>query len=154
MLWPAARRSERANSYMVYLILACIASAVFLLGLLRRDRVSLGLPVAYMFSLLLIHVPGAFAHLVSGGFLLNSNLVEISMRFTAVAAACFVAGVLLARFRTRKAPERNLADCQRFCWFCLLGGWFFIYGLSFLSKIPSLGAVVYEGGAIWMLGTL
>ena len=48
---------------MTFLIFICLAAFLGLLRLLRRDRVSLGLPVAYLYSLLLIHVPGAFAHI-------------------------------------------------------------------------------------------
>ena len=47
---------------MTLLIFVCLAAFFSLLQLLRRDRVSLGLPIAYLYSLLLIHVPGAFAH--------------------------------------------------------------------------------------------
>ena len=43
---------------------------------------------------------------------------------------------------------------QRFWVFCLLGGWLFTYGLSPLGQIPSLGAAVEKGGAVWMLGVM
>src|SRR5436190_22868818 len=79
---------------MIPLILLCIASVICLLWLLRKNRISLGLPVAYLFSLLLIHVPGAFAHVVGGDSLPNSDLVEVSMRFTAIGSICFVLGVV------------------------------------------------------------
>ena len=49
---------------MTFLVFICLAAFLWLLQLLRRDRVSLGLPIAYLYSLLLIHVPGAFAHIV------------------------------------------------------------------------------------------
>ena len=41
-----------------------------------------------------------------------------------------------------------------FCYFCLLGGWAFVYVLSPLHRIPSVGAVVDEAGALWMLGVM
>ena len=35
-----------------------------------------------------------------------------------------------------------------------MAGWIFTYGLSFLRSIPSLGAVVENGGGIWILGVM
>jgi len=139
---------------MTSLILLCIGSLVCLLWLLRKDRISLGLPVAYLFSLLLIHVPGAFAHVVGGDILPNSDLVEVSMRFTAVGSICFVFGVWSARYFSSRIMIRPAVAHHRFWWFCLFGGWFVVYGLSSLNRIPSLGAAVNQGGAIWMLGVL
>lgn len=122
--------------------------------LLRRDGTSLGLPIAYLYSLLLIHVPGAFANIVGRDFLRNSDLIEIAMRFTAFGSLCFVVGVWLARSSAHTVSISRKADRPRFCWFCLIGGWSLIYGLSPLFRIPSISAAVHEGGAIWMLGAL
>jgi hypothetical protein len=139
---------------MIFLILICLVALLWLLWLLRRDRLSLGLPIAYLYSLLLIHVPGAFAHIVGRDFLLNSDLIEVGMRFTALGSMCFVAGVWLARSSSPKMLIRREANRQHFWWFCLLGGWSCIYGLSPLYQIPSVSAAVDKGGAIWMLGVL
>ena len=141
---------------MTFLIFICLAAFLLLLWLLRRDRVSLGLPIAYLYSLLLIHVPGAFAHIAGRDFLLHSDLIEIGMRFTALGSICFVAGVWWARFRSSFVvmPIRREADRDHFWWFCLFGGWSLIYGLSPLYQIPSLSAAVGKGGAIWMLGVM
>jgi hypothetical protein len=139
---------------MTFLIFVCLAAFLWLLQLLRRDRVSLGLPIAYLYSLLLIHVPGAFAHIVGRDFLFNSDLIEIGMRFTALASMCFVAGVWLARSSTPRMPIRQEEDRHQFWWFCLLGGWSCIYGLSPLYEIPSVSAAVDKGGGIWMLGVM
>jgi len=139
---------------MMLLILVCLAAFSWLLWILRRHRLSLGLPIAYLFSLLLIHVPGAFAHIAGRDFLLNSDLVELAMRFTAVGSICFVAGVWLA---SRSAPRVSFCpdvDRPHFWWFCLFGGWACIYGLSPLYEIPSVSAAVEKGGAIWMLGVM
>jgi hypothetical protein len=139
---------------MTFLIFICLAAFLWLLGLLRRDRVSLGLPIAYLYSLLLIHVPGAFAHIAGRDFLLHSDLIEIGMRFTALGSMCFVAGVWLAHSSAPKMPIRREADCDHFWWFCLFGGWSLIYGLSPLYQIPSVSAAVEKGGGIWMLGVM
>lgn len=139
---------------MTFSIFVCLAAVFWLLWLLRRDRVSLGLPIAYLYSLLLIHVPGAFAHVVGDGFLSNSDLTETSMGFTAIGSMCFVAGVYLARSSAPRMPIWCAADRHHFWSFCLLGGWFFVYGLSPFYQIPSVGAAVGKGAGIWMLGVL
>jgi hypothetical protein len=139
---------------MTFWIFVCLAACLWLLWLLRRDRVSLGLPIAYLYSLLLIHVPGAFAHVVGRDLLFHSDLIEIAMRFTALGSVCFVAGVWLARSSTPRMPIRREADRHHFWWFCLFGGWSCIYGLSPLYHIPSVSAAVDKGGGIWMLGVM
>ncbi|HVM99023.1 MAG TPA: hypothetical protein VMT68_02325 [Caulobacteraceae bacterium] len=139
---------------MIYSMLACLAALAALLWMLRAERLSLGLPFAYLASLLLIHVPGAFAHWVGESMLDGGEYVVIGIRYTAIGAVCFVAGVWLARravpIRARPGP----ADRADFARFCLIGGWVFVYGLTALARVPSLGAVIDTGGSIWMLGVL
>jgi hypothetical protein len=139
---------------MTFSILVCLAAFFGLLWMLRADRVSLGLPIAYLCSLLLIHVPGAFAHAVNDGFLYGSDLVEIGIDFTAIGSICFVAGVWLARFRKPQVSMPPGGDHYAFWFFCLIGGWIFTFGLGFLRDIPSVGAAVINGGAVWMLGVM
>ena len=81
---------------MTLLIVICVASFGWLIRLLRQDRCSLGLPVAYLFSLLLIQVPGALATMFSSNLRFESGITEVGMRFVAVASVCFVIGVWLA----------------------------------------------------------
>jgi hypothetical protein len=139
---------------MIVPILICVAAFLALLAMLRRGQLSLGLPLAYLALLLLIHVPGALAHVVGEQFLGNTEYVTTGIWYTAIGVACFVVGVWVARATTR--PNRTLvaADRRGFATFCLVGGWIFVYGLAPLSRIPSLGAAIANGGAIWMLGTL
>src|SRR5437667_12808694 len=101
---------------MILLIFICLAALLWLLWILRRDTVSLGLPIAYLYSLLLIHVPGAFAHIDGRDFLLNSDLVEIAMRFTALGSICFVAGVWLARRSSPRSSFCQDVDRPHFWW--------------------------------------
>jgi hypothetical protein len=139
---------------MIVDILACLASLAVLLQILRRRQPSLGLPLAYLASLLLIHVPGAFAHLIGGGMLKGTEYVEIGIRYTAIGAVCYVVGVWIAR-RMIPAPRAAApANRRDFAVFCLIGGWVFVYGLSVLARVPSLGAAINSGGAVWMLGAL
>jgi hypothetical protein len=139
---------------MTLSILVCIASLFVLLWLLRRDQLSLGLPIAYLGSLLLIHVPGAFAHVATGDRLQGNEYVAIGIFYTAIGCVCFVAGVWLARASIHPPAPPRRADRRAFAYFCLIGGWGFVYGLAPLSHVTSIGAVVETGGAIWMLGTM
>jgi hypothetical protein len=139
---------------MIVSLLVCLAAFLLLLLLLRRDQVSLGLPVAYLSSLLLIHVPGALAHVLAPTLRLGSEWTRIGIGYAATGAACFVAGVWLARWSIPEFSPHKTADRRRFRLFCLMGGWLFVYALSPLHSIPSVGALVDEGGAIWMLGVL
>lgn len=136
-------------------IVVCVAAFLALLWLLRRNQVSLGLPIAYLYLLLLIHVPGAFAHVVGSDFLINTDLVQIAMRFVAIGAVCFVLGVWAARRRSPPiVPFIGNPDRKGFFLFCLIVGWISTFGLSPLYSIPSISAAVLQGGAIWMLGVL
>ena len=139
---------------MEYSIGVCIAAFFCLLWILRRSSVSLGLPVAYLFLLLLIHVPGAYAHLVTN-WLPFTDVVEFGIYFTAIGTVSFVAGVWAVRiFKLRPKPAMPDFDERAFSIFCLFGGWFFTYALSPLQAFPSIGAAVERAGAIWMLGVM
>lgn len=141
---------------MAWSIAICIASFLVLLVMLRSDGASLGLPIAYLFSLLLIHVPGAYVHLVTT-FLNYTNFVETGIALTAVGAVSFVAGVAAVWLLPipRRPPARPATpDEHTFTIFCLAGGWLFTYAMSSLNSIPSLGAAVDRAGSIWMLGVL
>jgi hypothetical protein len=140
----------------------CITAYFVLLWVLRKDSVSLGLPFAYLSLLLLNHLPGAFVQLVDDQFMGHRHEIEIGIRLTAIGAVCFVLGVWLARARTAEAranPVQRTSvtwfeEDRPYWWFCVLGGWLFSFGLTPLRHLPSIGAVVYNGGAIWMLGVL
>ena len=122
--------------------------------MLRSHRVSLGLPVAYLSLLLIDHVPGAFVHALGEGAMANTGAVEIGIRLTAIGSVCFVAGVWLAGFGSANIPTQGTADRNRFWLFCFVGGYILSYGLSFLRSVPSVGAVVENAGAIWVLGVM
>jgi hypothetical protein len=135
-------------------IYICLAAFVWLVSMARSDRISLGLPVAYLSLLLVNHVPGAFAHAFGEGFLADTGVVEIGIRFTAIGSVCFVGGVWLARFGNANILIQRPADRNRFWFFCLIGGSIFTYGLSSLRSVPTLAAVVENGGGIWILGVM
>jgi len=143
-------------------IAVCMAGLFVLLFLLRRNGPSLALPFAYLSLLLLNHVPGAFAPIMDADFHPHLSQVSEGIWLTAVGVACFVIGVWYARVRTqeqRLAPQvsshlAGFREDRTFWFFCLLGGWLFTFGLTPLRNLPSVGAVVYNGGAVWMLGVL
>lgn len=144
---------------MIFSILICFSALAWLVWMLRQDRISLGLPIAYLFALLLIHVPGAIAHLVGREFLVDTKFTELGIGFTAIGAMSFVAGVWLARFSAQKTPVQravsHLAPNRlQFWFFCLIAGWIFTYALSPLRFITTLGALVDKAGAVWMLGVM
>jgi hypothetical protein len=116
---------------------------------------SLGIPLAYVYSLLLIHVPGAFAHVAGSDFLLNSDLVNVAMRYTALGTICFVLGCWWARASgSHIIPIKRDVDRPRFWWYCVIGGWLLVFLLTPLYDVPSFNALGDKGGAIWMLGVL
>jgi hypothetical protein len=86
----------------------------------------------------------------------TSEAVSIGLWLTAVASICFVVGVGLGETGRRGCSIRieKSTYSSKFDLFCLIGGWTFVYGLSPLSQIPSLGALISKGGAVWMLGVV
>lgn len=146
---------------MVFSVLICLASFALLIRLLRSKKASLGLPIAYLFTLLFIHVPGAVAHIVPGNWLGDPEATEIGIHITAISAACFTIGVWIARLLPQgkqrvQALQRisTPADWRRFALYCLVGGLLVTYTLRLVVRIPSVGAVVEKGGGIWVFGVL
>lgn len=137
---------------MVLSIVVCLVAYSLLLWILRRDRVSLGLPFAYLSVLLLIHVPGALAHVYGAGALDGDQFVAIGIRYTAIGAVFFVVGVGIAHLRIRPEPIAHIKiQFQRFC---VVGGVLFVIATSSVSNIPSVDAIIDRGGAVWVLGAL
>lgn len=140
----------------------CMASLLVLLWLLRRDGPSFGLPLAYLALLLINHVPGALVPLMDPEFYVHLPEVARGIWLTAIGVVCFVIGVWYARVHTVEQlvapqPPSSEADFKYdrpFWLFCLFSGWLFTFGLTPLRNLPSIGAVIYNGGAIWMLGVL
>jgi len=135
-------------------ILICVASLVALVAILRHARVSLGMPVAYLVNLLLLHVPGAIGQLVATdrAMLTPIEFTRTGIILTAVGSCAFVLGVFLIHL-----PANTVAAVpapRSFYWrFCVTwGGLVTIMG--FMINLPSIGAVITRGGAIWMLGVM
>src|ERR1700722_6399789 len=105
---------------MIISIIVCLAALVILLMILRRDQLSLGIPFAYLALLLIMHLPGAFAHLVAGSTMRGTEYVELGLRYTAIGVACFVFGVWLARLTTHPPRAAAKADRRGFAMYCLV----------------------------------
>lgn len=139
---------------MIVSVLVCLVSFAVLFALLRRDRASVGLPIAYLFGLLLIHVPGALAHTFGAATLLDSELTETGVFFTAIGSVAFLAGVWLAHFRPQVIPATAPESTRDFQWFCIAGGLVFTLAFTLMVRVPTLSAALDRGGTIWMLGVL
>lgn len=144
---------------MLASVIICLASLAVLVWWLRREKASLGIPIAYLFALLFIHVPGAVAHMVGGAYLTDTAATEVGIRYTAIGAVAFVMGVIGIRaivgLRHRKKPvQPTSAGRHRFAVFCLVAGLLVTYTLQLIVNIPSIGAIIEKGGGIWVLGVL
>jgi hypothetical protein len=136
---------------MLAAVIVCLLTFIAVVVFLRRDGVSLGLPISYLGSLLLIHVPGAIAHLLdrNGVLAAQRSFTEVGIALTALGAVCFVVGVVIADLRRHPIAPRP-ANRTTFARFCLVGGAAATI-LSFLFFIPSVRAIVERGGLVWML---
>lgn len=135
-------------------VLVCLASFTVLVWLLRQKQISLGIPIAYLASLLLIHVPGATAHVVDVNGILTRGtfFTRIGIGFTAIASIFFVVGVWLSH-RGQAMPRLRPAHRTLFSKFCLIAG----AGVTVLAPViraPSIGAVVERGSLVWMLAIM
>ena len=135
-------------------IVICLAAFVSLLLILRRNRQSLGLPIAYLFLLLLNHIPGAIAHATSSNFF-DSTATEIGVWLTAIGAVFFIIGVGLLHLLHPKEDHTHTPAVRRKYWFfCLVLGWVATYMLARAASSVGLGVVVDNAGMIWLLGIM
>ena len=134
-------------------IVVCLFALVALIWILRREQASIGLPIAYLANLLLLHVPGAVAQLFDRGQTLTPpEYTRTGIILTAVGTVAFVIGVVISRFR-RVASEPQPAARTLFWKYCAYAGGICTIA-SHLINIPSIGAVITSGGPIWMLGVM
>ena len=152
----------------VSLLLWALVLLVALIAV-RRQQTSLGLPLAYLTGLMLIHVPGGLVHWLNPGLFSTSIEVAQGLRLSALAAVAFLIGLLLSLHTNHRPaadhPSRSRLQRSAGGWrqrqtqlpfwrFCLIGGLSCAFLLTPLLAIPSLAAVVSTGSAIWILGGL
>ena len=136
---------------MTFLVFICLAALLWLLWLLRRDRISLGLPIAYMYSLLLIHLPGAFAHIVGRDVVFNSDLIEMGMGFTALGSMCFVRSIGSLVPRPKNCQSIDIRIANSFGGFaCSAGSLICTVSVrSTISRVSALQLIRAEGFGCW-----
>jgi hypothetical protein len=140
---------------MIYSVSICIFSFFLLTWILRRGRLSVGLPIAYLFILLFMHVPGAIAHVLAEQYLAATEATAIGIWYTSIGAASFVFGTWLSRYRNIETNAKNEPKFDLgFAIFCLVMGYAVTYGFRFAITSPSIGAVIEKAGGIWVLGVL
>lgn len=139
---------------MIYSILTCLLSLAYLIWALRKIKITLGLPIAYLLAVLIIHVPGAYVHLVAGEHLGNTEYVQSGIFFTAIGSVFFVIGVLWSHFHQPRVQVASAPSSHQFLLFCAVGGWIFILLFRVFQGVPSVAALIDKGSGIWMLGVL
>lgn len=135
-------------------MLVCVAALIWLAWILRRDRLSLGIPLAYVLTLFLIHLPGAFTRMATDQFDYNAEVIEIGIRYTAIGTFCFVAGVQLIHLIYKRQLAYRYVEHREFWYFCLIGGLILQFGLTFLADLPSARSAIDRGSNLWTLGAL
>ncbi len=141
---------------MLTSIALCLIS-LFLTMLLVRNRLpSFGLPVGYLYLLLLIHVPGAVAHYANpDSSLAFAAETANGIRLTAFGCIAFVLGLWIARSRKQATGMTWHHPGSTFQIYCLVGGWIATYALRpLIINVPSIGAAVEYGSRLWILPIL
>ena len=154
---PFGIQKVTANHALIMLVSigVCLTTLALTIVLVRNGRPTLGLPVGYLYLLLLIHVPGAVAHLTPKSNLPYKEFTETGIRYTAFGCVAFVVGLWLARVGGVKRGLIFPHPGPDFLRFCLIGGWIVTFSLRpILVRIPSLGAAVDNGGRIWLLAVI
>src|SRR5215471_20782444 len=90
----------------------------------RRGRLSLGLPIAYLGLLQLNHLPGAIAHVfadeqITFGITTPTEYTNTGMFLTTIGAICFVIGVATAGWRRVPSAPHFHQLSSEFAKFCL-----------------------------------
>lgn len=135
-------------------IVVCISAFIALVWLLRREKASIGLPIAYLANLLVLHVPGAIAQVLdkTGTTLTPMRYTRTGIILTAIGSVAFVAGVMFARLGGTSVEPQPAVRTTFWQYSALGGGICTVAG--YLIRIPSISAVLVSGGPIWMLGVI
>ena len=134
-----------------------IAGAAFLLciALLQRSGVTLGLPLAYLICLAILHLPGGVAHLLNPGEIIGSVETEVGLAITARSMLFFSLGLAICDLRiptrSRLLPLRKDPTFWRFC---AVNGLLIGIVTAPLRFIPSSQSLIYASGLLWIAGTI
>lgn len=140
---------------MVTSIVLCVVALIAVVLLVRHRSPSMGLPIAYLFLMMIVHLPGALAHALPWARFPFSQATEIGIRLTAIGSLGFVVGVWLARRKGVTKTEVALRPRSKFLLYCVLAGWIVTFILwPFLVRIPTVGSMVDNGCRIWIIGIM
>lgn len=136
---------------MILSITLCVVALALVLAACRTGR-SVGIPLAYVGSLLLVHLPGGIAHLYIQDSWSNATaMTAYGLRITSIGAIAFALGVWLATPRRGYSETRKLAPDRRLLLFCLIAGFVFTIAYPLVSSVPTLSAFVAKAGPIWII---
>lgn len=139
---------------MITSITLCVVAMVAVVLIVRHQSPSMGLPAAYLFLTMLVHLPGAVAHALPWATFPFTIYTEIGIRLTAIGALCFVMGVWLARRKGVARENRIFRPDTRFLLFCLVGGWVLTLVWRFLRAIPTASSIVDNASRLWVIGIM
>ncbi len=140
----------------------CLVALALTLQIVRNSDATLGLPLAYMLNLLLIHIPGAYAFVISGGLYAgiqrNGEAIALGISLTATGSVAFLLGAAIAMSRADGGVRAGFVPSRvlntQFAFFCLVMGGLLTFGVAPLRRVPTLGAALYFGSSVWMLVAL
>lgn len=140
---------------MLASLLLAAAAIVICMALLQRHGLSLGLPVAYLLCLSLIHLPGGLVHWLNPDQISGYAETELGLAITARSMLFFSLGVALCCWRTRwRGAPGPLRFDPRFWRFCAVSGLLVGTVLAPLRAIPSAGSLIQGASLIWIAGTI
>jgi hypothetical protein len=125
----------------------------------RRETLTVGLPLCYLFSLATIHLVGAWVFTLPWNQLPNGNAVAVGFQECSIGVTAFLCGVLVfdfvhkgkmhqARFnamRKSAVTTANEAVLRLPEMYVMLGVLFVAVLIPVLRRIPSIGAVANSG---------
>lgn len=140
----------------------CVACSLVALYRCRRIRDSLGFPVAYLLLIMIIHLPGGLAlpynPIGFSGSRFVLDYTREGLFITAIGCVAFLIGLLIGELKALgeqiPVPAGEHAQLRQFARFCVVGGWAAFFMFTPLRDVPSLGAAIYFGSALWMLGVI
>ena len=137
---------------MIFSILILVFSAFLVLAACHKGR-SVGLPVAFIAALLLVHLPGGLAHMsTQNTSSFAYKMTALGVEIASIGALFFALGVRLARRQSRSQSVAGTETNRHFLLFCLGVGWLLILIFPLVSTIPSVSAVIAKAAPVWIIG--
>lgn len=140
---------------MLIPLLLAGAAIVICIALLQGSRLSLGLPLAYLICLAIIHLPGGLVHWLNPIDLAGGAESEVGLAITARSMLFFVVGVAICNWRFPLRPQPvPLRHDPRLWRFCAVNGLLIGVVAAPLRSFPSAQSLIQAAGLLWMAGTI